>query len=58
MEPITPPSPRAAGIRDRRTTLRGLFTTADTQHNVRGTRREATAASTHGRLDVTVVAAG
>ena len=30
---------RAAGIRDRRnTTLRNLFTDADTQHNVRGTR--------------------
>jgi phage/plasmid-like protein (TIGR03299 family) len=32
-------TPRAAGIRDRRnTTLRGLFTDADTQHAVRGTR--------------------
>ena len=38
-DPITPPSPRAAGIRDRRnTTLRGLFTTADTQATIRGTR--------------------
>ena len=31
--------PRAAGIRDRRNTcLRGLFTEADTQHTIRGTR--------------------
>ena len=40
--PTTPPTslgPRAAGIRDRRnTTLRGLFTDADTQQAVRGTR--------------------
>ena len=38
----TPPTslgPRAAGIRDRRnTTLRGLFTEADTQQTIRGTR--------------------
>ena len=32
-DPSDTPGPRAAGIRDRRnTTLRGLFTTADTQH--------------------------
>jgi len=31
--------PRAAGIRDRRNqTLRSLFTDADTQHTIRGTR--------------------
>jgi hypothetical protein len=38
-DPTDIPGPRAAGIRDRRnTTLRGLFTEADTQHPIRGTR--------------------
>ena len=38
--PVDPnPGPRAVTLRDRRnTTLRGLFSEADTQHNVRGTR--------------------
>ena len=38
-DPTDIPSPRAAGIRDRRnTTLRSLFSEADTQHAIRGTR--------------------
>jgi phage/plasmid-like protein (TIGR03299 family) len=38
-DPTDIPGPRATGIRDRRNaTLRGLFTDADTQQNVRGTR--------------------
>ena len=38
-DPTDIPSPRAAGIRDRRnTTLRSLFSDADTQHAIRGTR--------------------
>ena len=38
-DPTDVPGPRAAGIRERRnTTLRSLFTDADTQHTIRGTR--------------------
>jgi phage/plasmid-like protein (TIGR03299 family) len=38
-DPTDVPSPRAAGIRDRRnSTLRSLFTEADTQHAIRATR--------------------
>lgn len=38
-DPTQPIGPRAAGIRDRRnTTLRNLFSTADTQAAIRGTR--------------------
>lgn len=39
VDPTDVVGPRAAGIRDRRnTTLRGLFTDADTQRSIRGTR--------------------
>jgi hypothetical protein len=38
-DPTDVPSPRSAGIRDRRSTcLRSLFQEADTQHAIRGTR--------------------